>query len=98
MAGPLVHSPTHPEGDGALGENRAFYFHDPCGNGIEIFCDMARIDALSNRVDEAWYRDRLERDGYPRDGSDPPPAWRPGVSSMAGAKEKFGQPFFMMRQ
>ena len=45
VAGPLVHSPTHPEGDGTLGENRAFYFHDPCGNGIEIFCDMARIDA-----------------------------------------------------
>ena len=44
-AGPLVHSPTHPEGDGTLGENRAFYFHDPCGNGIEIFCDIARIDA-----------------------------------------------------
>ncbi len=92
VAGPLVHSPTHPEGDGTLGENRAFYFHDPCGNGIEIFCDMARIDADSNRVNEGWYRDRLERDGYPRDDADPPPAWRPGVSSMAGAKEKIGQP------
>lgn len=91
-AGPLVHSPTHPEGDGTLGENRAFYFHDPSGNGIEIFCDMARIDADANRVSEEWYRARLERDGYARDAADPPPAWRRGVSSMAGAREKFGQP------
>jgi len=91
-AGPLVHSPTHPEGDGTLGENRAFYFHDPSGNGIEIFCDMARMDAGANRVSEEWHRARLERDGYARDAADPPPAWRPGVSSMAGAKEKFGRP------
>lgn len=91
-AGPLVHSPTHPEGDGTLGENRAFYFHDPSGNGIEIFCDMARMDAGANRVSEEWHRTRLERDGYARDAADPPPAWRPGVSSMAGVKEKFGRP------
>ncbi len=89
-AGPLVHSPTHPEGDGTLGENRAFYFHDPSGNGIEIFCDMARMDADTNRVNEGWYRNRLERDGYARDDSAPPEAWRPGVSSMANARERLG--------
>ncbi len=88
--GPVVHSPVHPEGDGTLGENRAFYFHDPSGNGIEIFCDMAPVDEGTNRVNESWYRDRLERDGHPRDTGDPPPAWAPGVSSMAGAHEKFG--------
>lgn len=90
VSGPLVHSPTHPEGDGTLGENRAFYFHDPSGNGIEIFCDMAPLDEDTNRVNEAWFRERLERDGHPRDAGDPPPAWTPGVSSMADAHEKFG--------
>ena len=88
--GPRVHSPTHPEGDGTLGENRAFYFHDPSGNGIEIFTDLAPMDEDTNRVNEAWFRDRLERDGYERGSADPPPAWKPGVSSMAGAHEKFG--------
>lgn len=90
VSGPLVHSPTHPEGDGTLGENRAFYFHDPSGNGIEIFCDMAPMDKNTNRIGEDWFRDRLVRDGYPRDASDPPSPWTPGVSSMAGAHEKFG--------
>jgi len=89
-AGPLVHSPTHPEGDGTLGENRAVYFYDPSGNGIEIFCDMAPMDEDTNRVNEGWFRERLERDGHPGDAADPPPPWRPGVSSMAGAWERFG--------
>ncbi len=88
---PVVHSPTNPEGDGTMGENRAFYFKDPSGNGIEIFCDMAEMDEETNRVDEKWFRDRLERDGHPREAADPPPAWTPGVSSMAGAKERFGK-------
>ena len=90
VGGPVVHSPVHPEGNGTLGENRAFYFHDPSGNGIEIFCDMAPIDEGTNRVNEAWFRDRLERDGHPRDSGGPPPAWAPGVSSMADAHGKFG--------
>lgn len=90
VSGPLVHSPTHPEGDGTLGENRAFYFHDPSGNGIEIFCDMAPLDADTNRIKEDWFRDRLERDGYPRDAADPNRAWEPGRSSMEGARDKFG--------
>jgi len=33
--GPVVHSPTHPDGDGLWGENRALYFCDPDGNNIE---------------------------------------------------------------
>jgi len=84
--GPVVHSPAHPEGDGTLGENRAVYFHDPSGNIIEIFCDMARMDPASNRVGEAWFRERLARDGHSPSAADPPSAWRPGVSSMAGAR------------
>jgi len=91
VAGPLVHSPVHPEGDGTLGENRAFYFHDPSGNGIEIFCDMAEMDGDTNRVNEKWFRARLERDGQHPDAADPPPAWQPGVSSMKDAQEKFGK-------
>ncbi len=37
--GPLVHGP---EGDGFLGGsgNRAFYFCDPDGNYIEVYCDI----------------------------------------------------------
>ncbi len=87
--GPIVHSPTHPDGHGTQGENRAFYFHDPSGNGIGIFTDMALLDPDTNRVNEEWYRDRLERDGFARDAADPPPAWAPGVSSMDAARHKF---------
>jgi catechol 2,3-dioxygenase-like lactoylglutathione lyase family enzyme len=89
--GPVVHSPTHPEGDGTLGENRAFYFHDPSGNGIEIFTDIAPMNADTNRVEEDWFRARLERDGFPPGAADPPPVWAPGVSSMKGAHENFGK-------
>lgn len=89
-AGPLVHSPTHPEGDGTLGENRAIYFHDPSGNGIEIFCDMARIKEEDNSIEEKWFRDRLEKDGYSRNLCNPSRPWVPGRSSMEGAIEKFG--------
>ena len=59
--GPVVHSPTHPEGDGTLGENRAFYFHDPSGNGIEIFTDMAPMNADTNRVEEPRSRTSKHR-------------------------------------
>ncbi len=82
VRGPLVHSPGHPEGDGTLGENRSFYFYDPSGNGIEIFCDMAEVDEEANRVNESWLRDRLERDGYAREAAEPPAAWVPGRSSI----------------
>ncbi len=91
VAEPVVHSPTNPEGDGTLGENRAFYFQDPSGHGIEIFCDMAEMEEDTNRVSESWFRDRLKRDGHPHDAADPPPAWTPGISSMAGAMERFGK-------
>jgi hypothetical protein len=49
--GPVVHSPTHPDGDGLGGENRALYFSDPSGNAIEINCGMAPMDPDTNRVD-----------------------------------------------
>ena len=78
--GPVVQSPIHPDGDGLWGENRAFYFSDPSGNCIEINCDMAPMDPGANRVDEAWFRDRLERDGHPRETADPPSAWAPDLS------------------
>ncbi len=45
VRGPVVHSFTDPLGDGTWGENEAFYFLDPDGHRIEIFCDMAAIDA-----------------------------------------------------
>jgi catechol 2,3-dioxygenase-like lactoylglutathione lyase family enzyme len=44
VRGPVVHSFTDPRGDGSWGENEAFYFLDPDGHRIEIFCDMASID------------------------------------------------------
>ncbi len=75
--GPSIHSPTHPEGDGFWGENHALYVADPSGNCIEIFCDLAVMDPYTNRVNEAWFRDRLSRDGYARDAADPPEAWKP---------------------
>ncbi|MFT4717011.1 MAG: catechol 2,3-dioxygenase-like lactoylglutathione lyase family enzyme [Paracoccaceae bacterium] len=44
VRGPVVHSFTDPRGDGSWGENEAFYFLDPDGHRIEIFCEMASID------------------------------------------------------
>ncbi len=43
LDGPKVHGP---EGDGFVGASgsRAFYFPDPDGNIIEIYCDMLRVD------------------------------------------------------
>lgn len=75
--GPSIHSPTHPEGDGFWGENNALYVADPSGNCIEIFCDLAVMDPYANRVNEAWFRDRLARDGHAPDAADPPEAWKP---------------------
>ncbi len=62
VRGPLVHSPTHPEGDGTWGENRAMYFCDPDGHRIEIFCDLARMDE-ANSIDKRWYENRLRQEG-----------------------------------
>ena len=62
VRGPVVHSPSHPEGDGTWGENRAMYFCDPDGHRIEIFCDLARMDE-ANGVEKEWYEDRLRREG-----------------------------------
>ena len=64
VRGPLVHSPTHPEGDGSWGENRALYFCDPDGNAIEIFCDMANINFETHEIDEQWFKQRIEKDGF----------------------------------
>jgi catechol 2,3-dioxygenase len=61
--GPLLHSPTHPEGDGSPGENRAVYFCDPDGNAVEICCDMMLLDE-TDEVDRAWHAGRIRRDGY----------------------------------
>jgi len=80
--GPVVHSPTHPEGDGFWGENRALYFSDPSGNTIELFCDMAEMDADTNAVNEPWFRARMKRDGYSSNEADPPPAWNPDYSFL----------------
>jgi len=63
VKGPLVHSPTHPEGDGSWGENRALYFCDPDGNAIEIFCDMANINFATHEIDDLWFRQRIKKDG-----------------------------------
>jgi len=64
VRGPVVHSPTHPEGDGTWGENRAMYFCDPDGYRIEIFCDMAELDEETNSINEPWYSARLKREGF----------------------------------
>ena len=77
-----VHSAAHPEGDGFFGEHRGFFISDPSGNHIQILCDMAEIDPETNRVDEGWFRDRLERDGIARNAADPPPAWVPDSGYM----------------
>lgn len=44
VMGPTKHRPTHPEGDGSVGENRSFYIVDPDMNRVEIFCEMLRFD------------------------------------------------------
>ncbi|MFP6891266.1 MAG: VOC family protein [Nitrospinota bacterium] len=61
--GPVVHSPTHPDGDGLWGENRALYFCDPDGNNIEIFCDMA-IVGEDGVFDCEQHTARIRSDGY----------------------------------
>ena len=76
VAGPLVHSSLHPEGDRTPGENRSVYFCDPSGNAIEICCEMGQMTE-DNRIDMGWHAERLLRDGYAeeaarmRAGADP---------------------------
>ena len=62
--GPVVHSATHPEGDCLPGENRAVYFCDPDGNGIEIFCDMGLTEDGGAVIEKEWHAARIRRDGY----------------------------------
>ena len=72
IRGPLLHSPTHPEGDGSPGENRSIYFSDPDGNVIEIMCDMMHLDE-KGEVDKEWHADRIQRDGHdPKEVPIPP--------------------------
>ncbi|MDA0998914.1 MAG: VOC family protein [bacterium] len=68
---PVVHSPTHPEGDGSWGENRAMYFPDPDGNLIEIFCDMGILNK-NNEFNREWHAGRLKRDGHDPAKTEPP--------------------------
>ena len=51
IRGPVVHSPWHPRGEGSWGENESFYILDPDGHRIELFCDMASIDAEGGYTD-----------------------------------------------
>ncbi len=76
VRGPVVHSPTHPEGDGTWGENRAFYFCDPDGHRIEIFCEMAEMNPETNGVEPEWYAGRLQKEGYSAADYAPPPPYR----------------------
>ena len=64
VAGPLVHSSIHPDGDRRTpGENRSVYFTDPSGNAIEVFSEMGEMTE-GNRIDMSWHAARLIRDGY----------------------------------
>lgn len=81
VRGPLVHSPTHPEGDGTWGENRAMYFCDPDGHRIEIFCDLAEMDE-ANGVEAGWYENRLRREGI--DPASHPPVGPHPTGRLAG--------------
>lgn len=78
VRGPVVHSPTHPEGDGTWGENRAFYFCDPDGHRIEIFCEMARFDDQTNGIEPEWFTDRLRKEGYDPSQYAPAPPYAGG--------------------
>ena len=77
-----VRSSVHLDGDGLFGEHRIFLISDPSENHIQLLCDMAEIDPETNRVDEGWFRDRLERGGIDRNAADPPPAWVPDSGYM----------------
>ena len=58
VRGPVVHSPWHPRGEGSWGENESFYVLDPDGHRIEMFCDMATIDAEGGYTDA--YGEKIE--------------------------------------
>lgn len=56
VRGPVVHSPWDPRGDGSWGENESFYVLDPDNHRIEIFCDMASIDAQGRYINASGER------------------------------------------
>ena len=56
VRGPVVHSASHPRGDGSWGENEAVYILDPDGHRIEIFWGLATIDPDGVHRDAAGRR------------------------------------------
>ena len=58
IRGPVVHSPWHPRGEGSWGENESFYILDPDGHRVELFCDMATVEADGTFLDA--YGDKIE--------------------------------------
>ena len=50
VRGPVLHSFVQSRGDGSWGENEAVYILDPDGHRIELFCDLATIDADGTHV------------------------------------------------
>ncbi len=74
VRGSVVHSPTHPEGDGTWGENRAFYFCDPDGHRIEIFCEMAEMNDQTNGIEPEWFANRLRQEGHDPSKYEPAPS------------------------
>lgn len=58
VRGPVLHSFVQARGDGSWGENEAIYILDPDGHRIELFCDLATIDA--DGTHRAWDGTRLE--------------------------------------
>ena len=83
VAGPLVHSSIHPDGDRRTpGENRSVYFCDPSGNAIEIFSEMAEMTE-DNQISRQWHAERLLRDGYAAEAE----RVRDGAAPMPGARE-----------
>ena len=56
MRGPVLHSFVQDRGDGSWGENEAVYILDPDGHRIELFCDLATIDADGTHVNAQGQR------------------------------------------
>lgn len=56
IRGPVLHSPWQKGGEGSWGENLSFYILDPDGHRLELFCDMATIDADGTFVTHDGHR------------------------------------------
>ena len=56
VRGPVLHSFVQDRGDGSWGENEAVYILDPDGHRIELFCDLATIDADGTHVNAQGQR------------------------------------------